>query len=46
MKAVKYQQIDALKDLAENATDCQLVSECHSIEQEITSYEFVVSLVI
>ncbi|KAK9709387.1 hypothetical protein QE152_g26647 [Popillia japonica] len=50
VKAVKYQLIsdisDALKDLAENTTDCQSVSECHSIEKEITTYEFVVSLVI
>ncbi|KAJ0182100.1 hypothetical protein K1T71_002822 [Dendrolimus kikuchii] len=49
VKAVKYQLsdiCDALKDLAENTTDCQLVSECHSIEKEITTYEFVVSLVI
>nr|XP_026494845.1 zinc finger MYM-type protein 1-like [Vanessa tameamea] len=49
VKAVKYQlsdTCDALKDLAENTTDCQLVSECHSIENEITTYEFVVSLVI
>ncbi|CAK1597573.1 unnamed protein product [Parnassius mnemosyne] len=49
VKAVKYQIsdiCDALKDLAENTTDCQLVSECHSIEKEITTYEFVVSLVI
>ncbi|XP_064076355.1 zinc finger MYM-type protein 1-like [Vanessa tameamea] len=49
VKAVKYQLsdiCDALKDLAENTTHCQLVSECHSIEKEITTYEFVVSLVI
>ncbi|KAJ0170969.1 hypothetical protein K1T71_013741 [Dendrolimus kikuchii] len=49
VKAVKYQLsdiCDALKDLAENTTDCQLVSECHSIEKEITTHEFVVSLVI
>ncbi|GBP62399.1 hypothetical protein EVAR_3101_1 [Eumeta japonica] len=49
VKAVKYQLsdiCDALKDLAENTTDCQLVSECHSIEKEITTYEFVISLVI
>ncbi|GBP36942.1 Zinc finger MYM-type protein 5 [Eumeta japonica] len=46
VKAVKYQLsdiCDALKDLAESTTDCQLVSECHS---EITTYEFVISLVI
>lgn len=49
VKAVKYQLsdiCDALKDLAKNTTDCQLVSECHSINNEITTYEFVVSLVI
>ncbi|GBP17067.1 hypothetical protein EVAR_8135_1 [Eumeta japonica] len=49
VKAVKHQLSDicyASKDLAENTTDFQLVSECHSIEKEITTYEFVVSLVI
>lgn len=49
VKAVKYQLsdiCDALKDLTANRTDCQLVSECLSIEKEITTYEFVVSLVI
>lgn len=38
MKAVKHQLTDicdALKDLTENTTDCQLVSECHSTEKEI-----------
>ncbi|CAK1600824.1 unnamed protein product [Parnassius mnemosyne] len=49
VKTVKYQLsdlCDARKDLAENTTDCQLVSECHSIEKEITTYEFAVSLII
>ncbi|GBP00580.1 hypothetical protein EVAR_76875_1 [Eumeta japonica] len=49
VKAVKLQLsdiCDALKDLVENTTDLQLVNECHSIEKEITTYEFVVSLVI
>ncbi|XP_023241006.1 zinc finger MYM-type protein 1-like [Centruroides sculpturatus] len=49
VKAVKYQLsdiCDALKDLTENTTDCQLVSECHSVEKEITTYEFVVALVV
>ncbi|XP_067131225.1 uncharacterized protein [Centruroides vittatus] len=34
------------QDLAENTTDCQLVSECHSMEKKITTYEFVVALVV
>ncbi|XP_067135865.1 uncharacterized protein [Centruroides vittatus] len=49
VKAVKYQLsdiCDALDDLAENTTDCQLVGECHSIEKEITTYESVVALVV
>ncbi|XP_023241592.1 zinc finger MYM-type protein 1-like [Centruroides sculpturatus] len=49
VKAVKYQLsdiCDALKDLTENITDCQLVSECHFVEKEITTYEFVVALVV
>lgn len=49
VKAVRYQlsQIcDALSFLRESSTDCGLVSECQSLENEITTYEFVVSLVV
>jgi hypothetical protein len=48
VKAVRYQLnnvSDALLDLIEKNTDCQLTSECHSLEKEITTYEFVISLV-
>jgi len=49
VKAVRYQLsevIDALVGLRENSTDCSLISECQSLENEISSFEFVLSLVI
>lgn len=49
VKAVRYQLSevsDALSDLREKTTDCQCASECESLENEISTYEFVLSLVI
>ncbi|RXG53032.1 hypothetical protein Avbf_01348 [Armadillidium vulgare] len=49
VKAARYQLncvCDALSSLRENITGCDLISECESLENEITSYEFVVSLVV
>jgi hypothetical protein len=37
---------DALSSLQEKNTDCSFISECHSLENEISTFEFVVSLVI
>lgn len=49
VKAVRYQLsnvCDALQNLRESNTDCGLVSECQSLEHELTTFDFVVSLVV
>lgn len=49
VKAVRYQLsdvCDALSTLREKSTDYGLVSECQSLENEISTYEFVISLVV
>jgi hypothetical protein len=49
VKAVRFQLskvCDALLSLREKSTDCSLISECHSLENKISTFEFVVSLVI
>lgn len=49
VKAVKYQLKEvcaALEDLAEKTSDCLIASECASLENELTTIEFIMSLVI
>lgn len=49
VKAVRFQldQVcDALCSLREKSTDCSLISECQSLENQISTFEFIVSLVI
>lgn len=49
VKAVRFQldQVcDALCSLREKSTDCALISECQSLENQISTFKFIVSLVI
>lgn len=49
VKTVRFQLskvCDALSSLREKSTDCSLISKCHLLKNEISTFEFVVSIVI